>query len=94
VIMRKCIAIAAVVLAGCATSSPPRVSDFNGDSVKVSVYCGIAMECAKPRAEDLAQANATCGTRGRNAQFASTNFRTETSVNYSTQVADHLYLCV
>lgn len=88
------IAVVAVALAGCATSSPPRVSEFNGDSVRVSVYCGVAMECAKPRAEDLAQAQQTCGTRQRQAQFASTTFRTEPSMGYTTTIADHLYLCV
>ena len=82
------------LLVGCASSSPPRVTDFNGNSVKVSVYCGIAMECSKPREEDLAQANSTCALQNKKAQFASTSFRTEASANFSTQVADHLYLCV
>ncbi len=92
--MRKICVIASLLLMGCATSSPPRVSDFNGDSVKVSVYCGIAMECAKPRPEDNAQAEKTCATRGREAQYSSTTFRTEATGNLATDVAQHLYICV
>ena len=92
-IMRKCIAIAAVVLAGCAASQPS-ISEFNGDSVKVTVRCGMGAECYKPRPEDLAQANQTCGTRGRTAQFASTAVRTERTGDINFSVADHLYICV
>jgi hypothetical protein len=90
---RACLALSILALAGCA-SSTPQVAEFNGDSVKVKVYCGLAMECTKPRPEDLAQAQQTYATRGRKAQFASTTFRDETSASYSVQVADHLFLCV
>ncbi len=90
---RTCLALSILALAGCA-SSVPQVAEFNGDSVKIKVYCGIAMECAKPRPEDLAQAQQTCASRQRTAQFASTSFRDETSGTYSVQLADHLYLCV
>lgn len=90
---RTCFAFAMVALAGCA-SSVPQVAEFNGDSVKVKVYCGVAMECTKPRPEDLAQANQTCATRGRKAQFASTAFREESGGSYSVSVADHLFICV
>jgi hypothetical protein len=90
---RTCIALLTVALAGCA-SSVPQVAEFNGDSVKVKVYCGVAMECTKPRPEDVAQANQTCATRQRTAQFASTTFREESGGSYSVSVADHLFLCV
>jgi hypothetical protein len=87
------IAGVALLIAGCA-ASPPAVSEFNGDSVKVTVHCGMGAECFKPRPEDLAQANQTCGTRGRTAQFASTATRTERSGDIDFSVADHLYICV
>lgn len=87
------IAVLALLVGGCA-SSVPQVAEFNGDSVKVKVYCGVAMECTKPRPEDLAQANQTCATRNRKAQFASTTFREEAGGSYSVSVADHLFLCV
>lgn len=92
--MKRIIALAAVVLAGCATKTPPRVSDFNGDSVKVSVYCGMMYECAKPRPEDDAEAQKTCATRQRKAQFSSTSFKTETLGTVTANVAEHLYICV
>jgi hypothetical protein len=93
-VKRIVLIFSALAIAGCATSSPPRVSGFNGDSVNVTVYCGMAFECSKPRPEDLAQAEKTCATRGRKAQFASTAFRDEVSGTIVTTAADHLYLCV
>lgn len=88
-----CIAVSVAILAGCA-SSPPQVSDFNGDSVKVTVHCGLGPDCYKPRLEDNAQADKTCAVRGRKAQFASTAIRTERTGNMDFNVADHLYICV
>lgn len=70
------------------------VSEFNGDSVKVSVNCGLGPECQKPRPEDTAQAENTCATRSRKAQFASTTFRTVRNGDMNFYIADHLYICV
>lgn len=93
--MRKFCVVASLLLMGCA-SSKPMVSDFNGDSVKVRVACGLAYECMKPRPEDQAEADRICGTRGRKAQFASTvpGNTTNLATGVTMENYDHLYLCV
>lgn len=91
--IRLSIALLSVTLVGCA-SSKPQISEFNGDSVKIKVYCGMAYECAKPRAEDLAQAEQTCAARGRKAQFASSINKVEMSGGIAVDTYEHLYLCV
>jgi hypothetical protein len=91
--MRKICALALLFLMGCA-ASPPAVSEFNGDSVKVTARCGLGVECYKPRLEDTAQAEKTCAIRGRKAQYASTAVRTERTGDINFDVADHLYICV
>ena len=92
-VMRRAMLIFATVTLGACAASQPMVSDFNGDSVKVTVRCGLGIECQKPRPEDLAQAEKTCAVRGRKAQFASTAFRTERSGDIDFSIADHLYIC-
>jgi hypothetical protein len=87
------IAGAALLIAGCA-SSKPQIAEFNGDSVKVKVYCGLAYDCTRPRPEDLAQAEQTCATRGRKAQFASSVNRAEYSGTVAVDTYEHLYICV
>lgn len=86
-------ALLAAIIAGCA-SSQPQVSDFNGDTVRIKVYCGMAYECAKPRPEDLAQAQQICGTRSRTAQFASSVNKPEMSGSVAVDAYEHLYICV
>jgi len=90
---RTCLTLSILALAGCAASQPS-ILEFNGDSVKITVRCGMGADCYKPRVEDLAQADQTCGTRGRKAQFASTAMRTERAGDIDFAVADHLYICV
>lgn len=83
----------ALALAGCA-SSAPMTSDFNGDSVKIKVACGLAYECQKPRPEDQAEANRICATRGRTAEFASTAPANVMSANgVMMENYEHLYIC-
>jgi hypothetical protein len=93
--MRKICALATLFLMGCASSSP-MVSDFNGDSVKVRVACGLAYECARPRPEDNAEAQRICGTKGKKAEFASTapaNLH-NAATGVTMENYEHLYLCV
>lgn len=88
------LSLAALALTACA-SSAPMTSDFNGDSVTVKVACGLAYECQKPRAEDLAEANRICGTRGRRAEYASTApANVVSSQGITMENYEHLYICV
>jgi len=92
--MRRVIALfAAAALAGCA-SSVPQVADFNGDTVRVKVYCGLKYECTKPRPEDQAQAEKICALRGRKAQYASSVNKPEFQGGVSVDAYEHLYICV
>ena len=83
---------AALLLAGCA-SSKPKVAEFNGDSVRLEVTCGLKFDCTKPRAKDQAKADKICATRGRKAQYTSTIDKPEPpgSVFFAYE---HLYICV
>ena len=91
--MRFVVPCLALALAACASSSP-KVSDFNGDSVKVKVSCGMAYDCAKPRPEDEAEAQKTCALRGRKAQFASSINKPDYINGIMVDGYEHLYLCV
>jgi hypothetical protein len=91
--MKWTLVLAILALTGCA-SSKPQISDFNGDSVKIKVYCGMAYECTRPRPEDLAHAEQMCATRGRKAQFASSINKPEMSGTVSVDAYEHLYICV
>ncbi|MBI1494081.1 hypothetical protein [Halocynthiibacter styelae] len=78
------IMISATLLTGCvATTSPPVISDFNGDSVKL---------VTPMMAENLRKANEICGTRNRSAQYASTT-TIESDIAFGEK-AEHLYLCI
>ena len=90
----RLLALAAAALLTACASSTPQVSDFNGDSVRVKVYCGLAYDCTRPRAEDQAQAEQTCATRGRKAQYASSVNRMEPVGGTSVDTYEHLYICV
>lgn len=84
----------ALALAGCA-SSGPITSDFNGDSVKIKVACGLNYACQKPRPEDQAAADRLCSTRGRKAEYASTAPANVMSANgVMMENYEHLYICV
>ena len=84
----------ALALAGCA-SSGPITSDFNGDSVKSKVACGLNYACQKPRPEDQAAADRLCSTRGRKAEYASTAPANVMSANgVMMENYEHLYICV
>lgn len=92
--MHRLLIVCALILTGCA-SSQPMVSDFNGDSVRVKVACGLDYACTKPRPEDLAQAEQMCASRSRKAQYASTasaNVMSATGVMMENY--EHLYVCV
>jgi uncharacterized lipoprotein YajG len=76
--------VAVVVLAGCET--PPVVSDFNGDSVKIVT---IAWTSAEPTPATQVEATRICTAGGKSrAEYASTR------VDGRTSEATHLYLCL
>lgn len=93
--IRPCLALAALALAGCA-SSKPMVADFNGDTVKIRVACGLAYDCVKPRPEDEAEARKICATKGKAARFTSSLPAAATYLGNGVAVEnyEHLYLCV
>lgn len=93
--IRISLAVAALALGGCA-SSKPMVSDFNGDTVKIRVACGMAYDCARPRPEDQAEATKICGTKGKAARFTSSLPAAPTYIGNGVAVDnwEHLYLCV
>lgn len=84
--MKKALPLMALgfVLTACVSQSEPIVTDFNGDSVKISQtnYFG---EGARSDATD-AEANRICKTRNRTAEFASQRILP----NY---IYEYLYLC-
>ena len=99
-VMRRAMLIfATVTLGACASPGAykPMVSDFNGDSVKITVPCDLLMkECTKPRPQDQAEADRICGTKGKKAEFASTASKNEylPSLNTTVYRFEHLFICV
>ena len=93
--MRKICVYATIFLMGCALA-PPRVADFNGETVKIRVACGMAYDCVKPRPEDQAEANKICATKGKAARFTSSLPAAATYLGNGVAVEnyEHLYLCV
>jgi hypothetical protein len=61
------------------------VSSFNGSSVTVQAP-GLEIT-SPPGADDVAAANATCATAGKQARYASKRFVSDARVEY-------LFLCV
>ena len=86
------IMVSVTLLTGCvATTSPPVVSDFNGDSVKLVTPMMALLDKEAQMAENLRKANEICGTRNRSAQYASTT-TIESDIAFGEK-AEHLYLC-
>lgn len=70
-------------LAAC-VASEPAVSSYNGDSVTVQAP-GLEPN-SPPGPDEVAVANATCATGGKQARYASKRFVSEARVEY-------LFLC-
>jgi hypothetical protein len=73
-------------LAACANPAP-LVSDYNGDSVKIS-QVQIAATSNPEDPAVVSEATRICGTTGRRAEYASTRY------NPATYEAVHLFLCL
>ncbi len=77
--------LALATLAGCVSPSEPIVSDYNGDSVKISQY-NYFSEGGRHAGTD-AEAARICAKKGRKAEYASVRY-------LPNSYAEHLYLCV
>jgi hypothetical protein len=84
--MGRCFMIGFAATLSACVETPPVVSDFNGDSVKVVT---IAWASTEPTPATAAEANRICKAGGKSrAEYASTR------VNSQTYEATHLYLCL